>query len=65
MTVQSPTASRLAETKPTGLYLMELRRRFAEQHAPRQRLAIDSWVRPELQQVPIRQRADRFAKGRI
>jgi hypothetical protein len=53
------------EIKPTGLYLMELRRHFAELHTRRQRLAIEPWVLPEIQQVPILHRADRFSKARL
>jgi len=65
MTVQSPTSTRFVEIKPTGLYLMELRRHFAELHTRRQRLAIEPWVLPEIQQVPILHRADRFSKARL
>jgi hypothetical protein len=64
MTVQSPTASRFAETKPTGLYLMELRRHFAELHTRRQKVAIDPWVLSAIQQVPILRRTDRSGEGR-
>jgi hypothetical protein len=62
MTVQTPTAIRLSELKPTGLYLMELRRHFAELSSRRQKLAVASWGGSEAQSVPIFDRDPRLAK---
>ena len=55
--------NRLNEIKPTGLYLMELRRHFAELSSRRQKLAVTSWGCPEAQQVPIFARDQRLAKA--
>ena len=55
MSVQTTSPSRPAPSlKPTGIYLMELRRRhLSEAHAKRQRLLVGSWTTCEGQIVPI------------
>jgi hypothetical protein len=63
MTVQSPTTTKLSDVKPTGLYLMELRRHFAELTSRRQKLAVASWGGSEAQSIPILDREHRLAKA--
>jgi len=63
MSVQCPLTNRVNEIKPTGLYLMELRRHFAELSSRRQKLAVASWGCHETQQVPILARDQRLAKA--
>jgi len=63
MSVQCATTGRFGEIKPTGIYLMELRRRFADLNPCRQRLVVASWGLPEMHQVPIQRRAERFSKA--
>ena len=55
--------AKLSDVKPAGLYLMELRRHFADVSSRRQKLAVAAWGNSEAQLVPIFDRSHRSAKA--
>ena len=57
--------NKLNESRPGGLYLMELRRHHAELSSRRHKLAVASWTCAESQQVPILARDRRLAKAPV
>lgn len=49
--------------RSTGIYLMELRRRVAETHSRRRKLAEPSWSLPEIELMPGSRKSRRFAQS--
>ncbi len=63
MNVQSPIANKPNVVKPATLYLMELRRHFAELSSRRQKLTVTSWECAETQSLPLLTRGQPLAKA--
>ncbi len=63
MNVQSPIANKLNVVKPAALYLMELRRHFAELSSRRPKLTVGPWDCADTPLLPLLGRSQPLAKA--